>query len=94
MIPHSYSIPDELNRLSRIFVIVNVEISIIVGPSLSRLGKLEAEAVIAIRVCPEDSAIVREGLVRGLGLADGARPDAIPNAAGGEGGHGAATTHR
>jgi hypothetical protein len=33
-----------------------------------------------------------------IGLADGARPDAIPNAAGGEGGHGAATpdvaTHR
>jgi hypothetical protein len=33
-----------------------------------------------------------------IGLADGARADAIPNAAGGEGGHGAATpdvaTHR
>jgi hypothetical protein len=26
-----------------------------------------------------------------IGLADGARPDAIPNAAGGEGGHGTAT---
>jgi len=26
-----------------------------------------------------------------VGLADGVRPDAIPNAAGGEGGHGTAT---
>ena len=29
-------------------------------------------------------------LARGVGLADGGRTDAIPNAAGGEGGHGAA----
>ena len=47
---------------------MNVEISIIVGPSLSRLGKLKVEAVIGIRVCPEDSAIVREGLSEPLSL--------------------------
>jgi hypothetical protein len=29
-----------------------------------------------------------------IGLADGARADAIPNAAGGEGGHGAAKPHK
>jgi hypothetical protein len=44
LIPYSYSILDELNRLSRIFVIINVEISIIVRPSLSRLGKLEIDS--------------------------------------------------
>jgi hypothetical protein len=43
---------------------VNIEISIIVGPSLSILGKLKTEAVIRIKVCPEDSAIVREGLLK------------------------------
>ena len=32
-------------------------------------------------------------LARRVGLADGGRADAIPNAAGGEGGHGAATPH-
>jgi hypothetical protein len=54
-----YSIPDELDRLSTIFAILNFEMSITAKLSLLRPGKLRPEAVISARVCSKDSAIER-----------------------------------
>src|SRR5437016_10039996 len=59
---HMYSIPDELDRLSTIFTILNLEISTTAALSLLRSGKLGLEAVIGARICSEDSAIERGAL--------------------------------
>jgi hypothetical protein len=56
---HLYSTLNGLDYLSRIFVIVKYEISIITGSSSPILGRLETETVTEARVCPEDSAVER-----------------------------------
>ena len=46
-----------LHRLSKIFTVVNFDMSTTVRPPSPRSGKLEGEVVAGKRVCSEDSAI-------------------------------------
>jgi hypothetical protein len=54
-----YSTPDEVDRLSTIFAVLNFEMSTTAELSSPRSGKLGPEAVIGARVCSEDSVIER-----------------------------------
>src|SRR2546423_1728469 len=52
-----YSIPDELDRLSTIFAVLNFEMSTTAERSSTRSGKLGPEAVIGARVAPKTLSV-------------------------------------